>query len=99
MPSEISVKNRLTIQMRKYSAADPVNSGRTTRGTLVQIRPPLRLLLALVPGSLADAAGYTRALVLKRMQQAPPRYRPGEEFPLKRRYCVERLARRPRYCR
>src|SRR5215831_15383296 len=31
MPSVIRVKNRLTIQMRKYSPALPVNSGRMTR--------------------------------------------------------------------
>src|SRR5687767_9816354 len=31
MPKLISVKNRLTIQIRKYSRAEPVNSARTTR--------------------------------------------------------------------
>ena len=31
MPSVIRVKNRLTIQIRKYSPAEPVNSGRMTR--------------------------------------------------------------------
>lgn len=31
MPSVINVKNRLTTQMRKYTPAEPVNSGRMTR--------------------------------------------------------------------
>jgi hypothetical protein len=58
-PSETSVKQRFTIQMRKYSAAEPVNCGFTTRaglvcaldvpapspGTFVPIRPPWNRLL------------------------------------------------------
>src|SRR5690242_17918391 len=48
MPRVTRLKNRLTIQMRKYSPALPVNSGRTVRtedapgGPAVGLLPPER---------------------------------------------------------
>ena len=38
MPSVMSVKKRLTIQMRKYSPAEPVNSGRVARSPALAAR-------------------------------------------------------------
>src|SRR5262245_265165 len=81
MPSVTSVKNRLTIQMRKYSPALPLNSGRTTRIACAPADGSLATFSMLPPGP----AGASRCAALRRADypsnETPRGFLPGAPFP------------------
>src|ERR1700737_3238888 len=71
MPSVTSVKNRLTIQTWKYSRAEPVNSGRTTRPVASA-------------GAAPDRPAATSALLAAETEVGKQEIHPGTALPLLR---------------
>src|SRR5882672_1432535 len=75
MPSVTRVKNRLTIQTRKYWPALPVNSGRTTRGACAPAVGPVAPLSMLPPWRRAPPETRPPARIMLQMK------RPGDCSP------------------